>query len=87
MGCNVDKRITKEELNREIYPDEYKNNRWVIPKERSIKHHTFARDKELYYFFNMKADEITYLGDTVDGLTGEEVDDIGENNKKRSERD
>lgn len=77
MGCKVGEYITKKELNQKLYPEEYKDGHWVIPKERSIKHHTFARDKELYYFFDMKGDKIAYLGDTAEGLTKEEVDNIG----------
>lgn len=77
MGCKIGEYITKERLNREIYPKEFKNGHWVIPKDRSIKHHIFARDKELYRFFNMGANGVTYLGNTVEGLTQAEVDAIG----------
>ncbi len=81
MGCKVGERITKKKLNQEIYPKEYKDGHWVIPKDRSIKHHVFARDKELSYFFNMEANGITYLGDTVEGLTQAEIDVIGKNSQ------
>lgn len=87
MGCKVGERITKRRLNQEIYPEEYKSGRWVIPKDRSIKHHIFARDKELNLFFKMDTNGVTRLGDTIEGLTQAEMEKICKSFKKRSKID
>ena len=68
--------VTKEDLNRELYSKQYESGKWVIPEEKPIGSEIFRRHKPLKYFFDMQAQSITYLGNTAEGLSQADIDEL-----------